>query len=335
MDIHQNARLTPHGRAELVRRVLLEGQAPRAVAAALGVDVKTVSKWVERFQAEGAEGLLDRSSRPHRLRPPTPDATVEQIAALRRQRWTGDQIAKRSRLAGHRQPRPATARAEPAEGSGAGGADPTLRARPARRADPHRHQEARPLREDRPPHHRRARRPEPRRRLGVRPRLPRRRLAHRLRPGPARRAQGERDRLPASRPGLLCEPRRRRRPGHDRQWLLLPLQGLCQDLPAARAQAPQDQALHAQDQWQGRALHPVRPQGMGLRPGLSDLGHRTAELPAWLHRYNWHRPHGGYNHRRPSANSALRGQPVEAPQLGKSAWHRDPGRPRSATGPRR
>ena len=21
--------------------------------------------------------------------------------------------------------------------------------------------------------------------------------------------------------------------------------------------------------------------------------HRTAELPAWLHRYNWHRPHGG------------------------------------------
>ncbi len=21
--------------------------------------------------------------------------------------------------------------------------------------------------------------------------------------------------------------------------------------------------------------------------------HRTAEMPAWLHRYNWHRPHGG------------------------------------------
>ena len=94
MDIHQNARLTPHGRAELVRRVLLEGQAPRAVAAALGVTVKTVSKWCERFQAEGAAGLVDRSSRPHRLRQPTPDAAVEQIAALRRQRWTGDQIAK-------------------------------------------------------------------------------------------------------------------------------------------------------------------------------------------------------------------------------------------------
>jgi len=93
MDIHQNARLTPHARAELVRRVLLERQAPKAVAAALGVTVKTVSKGCERFQDEGTAGLIDRSSRPHRLCPPTPDAVVEQIAALRRQRWTGDQIA--------------------------------------------------------------------------------------------------------------------------------------------------------------------------------------------------------------------------------------------------
>ena len=94
MDMHQNDRLTPRGRAELVRRVLLEGQAPQAVARALGVNVKTVSKWGERFRAEGAAGLVDRSSRPHRLRQPTPEATVEQIAALRRQCWTGDQIAR-------------------------------------------------------------------------------------------------------------------------------------------------------------------------------------------------------------------------------------------------
>ena len=94
MDIHQNARLTPHGRAGLVRRVLLEGQTPKIVAAALGVTVKTVKKWVERFQLEGVAGLSDRSSRPHRLRQLTPDATVEQIAALRRRRWTGEQIAQ-------------------------------------------------------------------------------------------------------------------------------------------------------------------------------------------------------------------------------------------------
>jgi transposase InsO family protein len=94
MDIHQNARLTPRGRAELVRRVLVEGLAPKVVAAAFGVTVKTVKKWVERFQLEGPDGLVDRSSRPRRLRQPTPDATVERIAALRRQRWTGDQIAQ-------------------------------------------------------------------------------------------------------------------------------------------------------------------------------------------------------------------------------------------------
>ena len=94
MDIHKNARLTPRSRAELVHRVRVQGQAPKVVAGAFGVSVKTVSKWCGRFQAEGAAGLIDRSSRPHRLRRPTPEATVERIAALRRQRWTGDQIAK-------------------------------------------------------------------------------------------------------------------------------------------------------------------------------------------------------------------------------------------------
>jgi hypothetical protein len=37
--------------------------------------------------------LQDRSSRPHRLRQPTPAAVVEEIERLRRQRWTGKQIA--------------------------------------------------------------------------------------------------------------------------------------------------------------------------------------------------------------------------------------------------
>ena len=36
MDIHKNARLTPHSRAELVRRVLADGQTPKAVATAPG-----------------------------------------------------------------------------------------------------------------------------------------------------------------------------------------------------------------------------------------------------------------------------------------------------------
>ena len=93
MDIHKNARLTPHSRAELVRRVLEQRQTPKAVATAFGVCCKTVRKWVARFQAEGPDGLQDRSSRPHRLYRPTPAPIVRRIEALRRERCTGRQIA--------------------------------------------------------------------------------------------------------------------------------------------------------------------------------------------------------------------------------------------------
>ena len=79
----------------MARRVM-GGQSPTAVATAFGVEVKTVSKWVARFEAEGPAGLQDRSSRPKRLRDPTPAETVERIIALRRQRFTGQQIAQQS-----------------------------------------------------------------------------------------------------------------------------------------------------------------------------------------------------------------------------------------------
>jgi transposase InsO family protein len=93
MNIHKNARLTPHSRGELVRRVVMEHQSPMSVATDMGVSTRTVHKWVARYRAEGEAGLADRSSRPHRLRQPTPEATVEQIELLRRQRWTGKRIA--------------------------------------------------------------------------------------------------------------------------------------------------------------------------------------------------------------------------------------------------
>jgi transposase InsO family protein len=98
MNVHKNARTTMRSRAALVRRVLEEGQAPRAVATALGVDVKTAKKWVARFGVEGPAGLIDRSSRPHRLNRPTPDQVCERIVELRRQRWTGQQIAKETKV---------------------------------------------------------------------------------------------------------------------------------------------------------------------------------------------------------------------------------------------
>ncbi|MFD1304199.1 IS481 family transposase, partial [Methylobacterium marchantiae] len=93
MNIHQNARLMPSGRERLVR-LARSGLALTAVAETMGVCAKTVRKWVARFAAEGAAGLQDRSSRPHRLHRPTPAQTREAIVALRRQRLTGQQIAR-------------------------------------------------------------------------------------------------------------------------------------------------------------------------------------------------------------------------------------------------
>jgi len=92
MNIHKNARLTPLGRERIVQQVE-SGQTPKAVAEAAGVCPRTVRKWVDRYRREGVAGLQDRSSRPHRLHRPTPPAVVQQVEQLRRQRYTGKQIA--------------------------------------------------------------------------------------------------------------------------------------------------------------------------------------------------------------------------------------------------
>jgi transposase InsO family protein len=92
MNIHKNARLTLIGRERIVRQVE-SGRTPKAVGDAAGVCPRTVHKWVERYRQDGLAGLNDRSSRPHRLHRPTPQAVVEQVEALRRARRTGKQIA--------------------------------------------------------------------------------------------------------------------------------------------------------------------------------------------------------------------------------------------------
>jgi len=92
MNVHKNARLTPRGRERIVELVA-SGQTPKAVSEAVGVCPRTVRKWVDRHRREGLAGLQDRSSRPHRLRRPTPQPVIEKIERLRRQRWTGKQIA--------------------------------------------------------------------------------------------------------------------------------------------------------------------------------------------------------------------------------------------------
>ena len=93
MDTHKNASLTPRGREALARSVVEQGLSNATAARRFNTTPKTVAKWVARFRAEGAAGLQDRSSRPHSSPGQTPPATCERVEALRRQRHTGALIA--------------------------------------------------------------------------------------------------------------------------------------------------------------------------------------------------------------------------------------------------
>ncbi len=94
MKLHANAPLGPKGRAVMVRRVLEDGLALTEAAEAAGVSARTAGKWVRRYRAEGKVGLLDRSSAPRRVHNVTTPERVEAIAALRRLRLTGPEIAE-------------------------------------------------------------------------------------------------------------------------------------------------------------------------------------------------------------------------------------------------
>jgi transposase InsO family protein len=93
MDTHKNARLTPKGREDMVRAVVHGGLTKAAAARRFNTTAKTVAKWVDRFNAEGLDGLRDRSSRPLSSPGQIPLATCTAVEALRRQRYSGKQIA--------------------------------------------------------------------------------------------------------------------------------------------------------------------------------------------------------------------------------------------------
>ena len=93
MDTHKNAALTPKGREMMVRAVVDFGLRKAAAARQFHTTSKTVAKWVERFEAEGVEGLRDRSSRPLSSPSQATPAACAAVEALRRQRHTGKQIA--------------------------------------------------------------------------------------------------------------------------------------------------------------------------------------------------------------------------------------------------
>jgi len=94
MKIHANAPFGPKGRLTMVRRVTEQGWSLTEAAEAAGVSERTCRKWVGRYRSEGEAGLLDRSSAPKTVANRTEERRREAIAALRRLRMTGAEIAE-------------------------------------------------------------------------------------------------------------------------------------------------------------------------------------------------------------------------------------------------
>lgn len=94
---HANARLTVHGRLLLVERIVSRCRPVAHVAAELGVSRQCAHRWIRRFREEGAAGLVDRSSRPHRCPRRTSvsiEAAVVELrqTARRGQDWIGPEL---------------------------------------------------------------------------------------------------------------------------------------------------------------------------------------------------------------------------------------------------
>ena len=98
MKLHANAALTLTQRRRLVCRVVHAQWTLTQAAEAAEVSVRCARRWVSRYRLEGELGLLDRSSAPRRVANRTDEQRIQVIAALRRLRFTGPEIAESLRM---------------------------------------------------------------------------------------------------------------------------------------------------------------------------------------------------------------------------------------------
>lgn len=99
MNSHRNARTTPYSRALIVERHAA-GEPVAAIAAAFGVSVRTVYKWLARYRCGGHAALDTASSAPHRPSRRIGAWWRDTAARLRRDyRMTAGEIADRLGLA--------------------------------------------------------------------------------------------------------------------------------------------------------------------------------------------------------------------------------------------
>jgi transposase InsO family protein len=93
MNIHKNARLTFVRRLEMVHDITERGLSQGAAALVHRVSVPTIRKWLGRYLAHGEVALVDRSSRPALSPRAIAPAKALAIVELRRHRLTQARIA--------------------------------------------------------------------------------------------------------------------------------------------------------------------------------------------------------------------------------------------------
>jgi transposase InsO family protein len=93
MNTHKNARLTYLRRLEMVLDIAERGLSPSEAAAKHGVSGVTARKWLARYLADGAAGLLDKSSRPEKSPRSIEPHVALSIVELRRKLFLQARIA--------------------------------------------------------------------------------------------------------------------------------------------------------------------------------------------------------------------------------------------------
>ena len=93
MNTHKNARLTYLRRLEMVQAMTQRGVSPCEAGRAQGVSAVTARKWLARYLADGAAGLLDKSSRPARSPRAIEPGVALAIVELRRKLFLQTRIA--------------------------------------------------------------------------------------------------------------------------------------------------------------------------------------------------------------------------------------------------
>jgi len=80
---HANAALTPRHRLRIARLIVDDGWPVVLAAHQFNVSWPTAKRWAERYEAMGAAGMVDRSSRPHHSPNRTSQELVRKVVHLR------------------------------------------------------------------------------------------------------------------------------------------------------------------------------------------------------------------------------------------------------------